>query len=207
MLKYDAIIILSHELTPNRELNAESILRVDKGLELYHKGLAKFIIMNGGPGPFTKITPMGKYVLRGTHPVQSEVMRDYAISKKIPKNNILIEDYPSDTVGEAYFVKEDILVQKNWKNIVIVTSTYHMPRVKVIYQKILGPLFNINFISLPVPADNDKTLRDLEKSKIKLFLEQFNHVKSGDSEMIEKILYTKHEMYSKIPLNERKMFF
>jgi len=206
MTKKDAIIILSSRLTPDRKLNAESELRVEKGVELFEKGVSSCIIMSGGPGLFTEETAEGICVPRGTHPVQSEAMRDYALSLGVPNDKILIQDYSSDTVGEAYFVKEMLLSPMRLRSVFIVTSNYHIKRAMKIYYQILGPDYSIEFLGVRTELDSDPNTLEREKKSLNTFLEHFGGLKPGDSAEIEQVLYNQHPLYKKIP-DERKLKF
>lgn len=205
-MKRDAIVILSNKLTPDRDLNEESMKRVEKGVELYKEGISSLIIMNGGPGLFTEKTLEGKCVPRGTHPVQSEVMRDYALSLGVPNDKILIQDFSSDTVGEAYFVKEIFLFSMQLRNIIVVTSDYHMKRAKIIFDQVLGPGYSTEFVGVKTSLENDLNTIEREGRSLDKFLEHFGKLEPGDSPGIEQVLYTKHPLYSKIP-NEKRMEF
>lgn len=206
-MRKDAIIVLSGRLTPDRKLDGESKLRVQKGVELFMQGVSDCIVMNGGPGLFTEETKEGIYIPRGTHPVQCEVMRDYAVSLGIPRDRILMQDYSSDTVGEAYFVKEMFLFPMNLKNIIIVTSTYHRKRAEKIYKQVLGPDFSIEFVCVKTELDSNPETLIREENSLKEFLRQFGKLKPGDSVKIERILFNSHPLYTKIPKKERKRFY
>lgn len=207
MMRKDAIVILSNKLTPERNLNEESRLRVEKGVELFKIGISNCIVMNGGPGLFTEETDEGRCVPRGTHPVHCEVMKDYAVSLGIPRDRILMQDYSSDTVGEAYFVKEIFLFPMNLKDIIIVTSNYHIKRVRKIYKHILGSNYSIEFVGVKTEMCNDPETIAREERSLNRFLEQFGKLKPGDSVGIEQILYNQHPLYKKIPDEKRLRFY
>jgi uncharacterized SAM-binding protein YcdF (DUF218 family) len=203
MEKKDAITVLSSRLTLDRKLNKESKKRIEKGVKLFRKGMSSYIIMNGGPGLFTD----GTYVPRGTHPVQCEVMKEYALSLGIQNDRILIQDYSSDTVGEAYFVKKMILETRKMRNIVIVTSVYHMKRARIIYEQILGADYFIEFVGVKTELDSDPNVLEKEKRSLSLFLRQFGELEPGDSERIEQTLYNCHSLYMEIPERKRLRFY
>ena len=194
----DAVIVLSHSLTPQRELTEESRLGVDTGLEILAKGGAKYIVMNGGPGRFSE-KEQGLYVPRGTHPVHSEAMAQYAIQRGVPLEKIAIQDFSSDTVGEAYFGKEMVLLPNNFLENIIVTSDYNIPRVREIYAKILGDPFQTDYLGIPttladVPGEEVRVRKSLET-----FRNQFRQVRDGDSAAIEAVLYSVHDLYKDLP--------
>ena len=205
-MAFDSIIVASNTLTPARKLSRECRRRVDKGIELYEDKQAPVIIMNGGPGKFTEPTPEGTFVPRGTHPVQCEVMRAYAMALGVPEDDIVMQDYSSDTVGEAYFCKEMILVPEKWKTNVYVTSNYHVPRCMAVYDHILGKGFSTVFTGVAVDSDNDPEIWAFERRAYAMFKEQFGDTPKGDSAAIEEVLYSKHGIYSKIPEEKQLRF-
>lgn len=195
----DAIIVLSHYLTPERELTEESRLRVDKGLEILAKGGANYIVMNGGPGKFSERTEQGLYVPRGTHPVHSEAMAQYAMQRGVPREKIAIQDFSSDSVGESYFVKEMVLLPNRLLDNIVVSSEHHIPRVKEIYRKILGDGFLTDYAGVPIALANVKEIDENERRLLEIFRNQFGQVKDGESATIEAILYSAHNLYKDLP--------
>lgn|SRR3989338_5671080 len=209
--KKDSIIVLSHFLTPERELSEESKLRVEEGVRRLKKSISDFIIMNGGPGRFTENTPntpYGERVQRGTRPVHCEVMREYAIMLGIPREKILVQDYSSDTIGEAYFVQQEILILRGWKDNEVITGDYHAkPRVQAVYNFVLGPGFTTTVIPVVTGIKDEPSIIKNEASLLQWFEELFKDVREGDSRTIEHILYTKHPHYSEIPEQQRRRYF
>jgi hypothetical protein len=205
MPKQDSIIVLAHSLTPERELTAESKLRLDFAVDLFKQDVADFMVMSGGPGILTD----GRYMQRGTHPVNCEAMKDYALCLGVPADRILMQDYSIDTVGDVYFTKEMILVPRKWFNNVFVTSKYHVKRVEVVSGIILGTPFSTKVMG--VETENligvEPAILAEEESTTKLFLKQFGGVRPGDSRAIEEILYRDHLLYRKIPEEERLRFY
>jgi len=201
-MTFDSIIVASNTLTPDRRLSEECRMRVDKGIELYRRREAPLIIMNGGPGKFID----GSFVPRGTWPVQCGVMKEYAVSRGVPFERILIQDYSSDTVGEAYFSKEMLLDPFCLTKNIYVSSNYHLPRCREIYDHILGVGFKTDFKGVPVDIDNDPATLEFEKKALEMFREQFGGTPRGDSAAIEEALYSRHGIYSKIPEDKRLRF-
>lgn len=199
----DAVIVLSHYLTPQRELTEESRLRVDKGLEILAKGGANYIIMNGGPGKFSERTKQGLYVPRGTHPVHSEAMAQYAMQRGVPREKIAIQDFSSDTVGEAYFAKEMVLLPNNLLDNIVVSSEHYIPRVREIFNKILAGIFSTDYAGVPIALANAKEAGENEGKSLEIFRAQFGQVGNGDSATIEAILYSLHDLYNNLPQESR----
>ncbi len=115
--------------------------RLDKALELAHKY------------PNAKIVLCGRYsFLYGPKKpltTEAEAMRTYLLGKKIPKNRILIEKKSKDTIGNAYYSKKNIFLPRHEKQAIIITSEFHLPRSKYIFQKIFGPTYKLQFVGAP----------------------------------------------------------
>jgi len=122
----------------------------------------------GGPGKFEDKTPYGEFVPRGFHPVQCVAMRKYAMSLGVPRRNILMQNFSSDTIGEAFFVKQMYLAPNRWYNNIIVTSKYHEARVSCIYDVVLGTRYHIKFETISTEKDNNnETLKGEKKEQLK----------------------------------------
>ncbi len=195
----DAVIVLSQCITPLRELTEEARLRVDAGLEILLNREANCIIMNGGPGRFSESTEEGLYVPRGSHPVHGEVMANYAIKRGVPPEKIALQDFSGDTVGEAYFVKEMVLFPNGLHNITVVSSESQIPRAQEIYRKILGNGYQTDYIGVSIPSANISEASEHERKALEMFRSQFGHLRDGDSEAIERTLYSVHGLYKDLP--------
>ncbi len=158
-----------------------------------------FVSYFGGPGKFTEETPYGKFVPRGFHPVQCEAMREYALSLCILKKNILMQNFSSDTIGEAFFVKKMFLDPNKWYKNIIVTNECHVDRARRIYEVVLGRGCHTHFESVTTSLDSNKEIPEREKSSKERFERDYGAIEPGDSHAFESALYQKHDIYSKIP--------
>lgn len=191
----DAIIVLAGGINNDGSLPELPRKRVEKGVELYNKKIAPKIIMTGKYGfwlDYTKEIPPKS---------EAEVMKEFAESLGVPKENIILEETSKDTVGNAYFTKVDILEKNNWKNIAVVTSQFHMPRTKFIFDIILGPGYEIEYI----PSDDglseeerDNAMAREEKT-IQVLKNTILNIEPGSNKEIKTLLFTKHPGYSKNP--------
>ena len=118
----DAILVEFNTLTPDK-LTEECKLRVKKGVELLEKDVASVLIMNGGHAFKNRMPDFSP--IPGC-PLQCDLMKDYAISLGTLESRILTQPHAAETVGEAYFVKEAILIPRNFRNNVVVSSMYHL---------------------------------------------------------------------------------
>ena len=93
------------------------------GVELMKAGKAKSIIFTGGKLPWQSddIKPEG------------EILSQFASEFGIPVSQILLTKNVQNTKDEAMAVKQ-ILNNSNARNIILVTSAFHMPRSKRLFE-------------------------------------------------------------------------
>lgn len=193
----DVIVVLAGGVNNDGTLPPNAKLRVKKGVELYNQGKAPKIIMSGAYGFWfdwlKKVPPI----------YESEAMKTYALSLGVPKEDIFIEVESKDTFGNAYFVKVSFLEKYNWENIVVVTSDYHLPRAKIIFNIILGPEYLIEYMGSKkiLTEKEDQIWKMSEKKTIEVSNKIINidMIKPGDTEAIKKILFNVHPGYATNP--------
>lgn len=185
-METDVIIILGHESNRGK-LSKIVRLRIDKGIDIYRKVKAK-IIMSGGYSLKHKKDPEDS---------EAKLMKEYAIKKGVPVEDILIEDKSRDTHGNAYFTKQ-IIKTNSWKNIAIVTSDFHIIKTQYFFDFVYGRGYNFSYYKIKT----DFSKRELEKinktekksiETMKIVYDK-NKIKKGDDEKIGKLL---KEFYSK----------
>lgn len=188
----DVIIILGGGLEPDGSLPKIPKLRVEKGVELFKEGVAPKIIVSGYQGFWLETTPIKS---------EAQAMKEYAMSLGIPEEAIIEEEDSKDTVGNAYFCRLNIIDPNNWKKIVVVTSEYHIPRTKYVFEKVMGADYEIEFVSVDSQLDPEAlTARVVKEAKtMELVKEWFDPIASGDMDAIRNLMYTKHPGYSKNP--------
>jgi len=93
--------------------------RVEHGASLYHAGYAPYMIISGG---------------RIYHDITiAELMMDHAVQLGVPKENIILEPSAESTYENALYTKE-LIRRYGFNSAIIVSSNYHMRRVKNTYQ-------------------------------------------------------------------------
>jgi len=93
--------------------------RVQYSVDLYNKGYAKYIIFSSG---YT-------YVFEET-----QVMKALAVSLDVPQEAIVLENKAGNSYENVKFTR-DILMQKGWRKILLVSSPYHMLRTSLVFKK------------------------------------------------------------------------
>jgi len=124
--KADAIVVLSGMISTIKtkeklsyEFN-DSIDRILSGIDLFKEDKASFLILTNGKMPWSVGIPEGEY------------LKDFSIKYGIPEDRILLTDNVQNTDQEAISVKK--LLKTNEANIILVTSAFHMPRAKKVFE-------------------------------------------------------------------------
>ena len=102
------------------------------GIALFKAGKAEKLVFTGGKMPWDKAKK-----------TEGEVLKKYAISNGIASNNIFVTKDVENTADEAVAVKELISPSKN---IILVTSAYHIYRAKRLFEE-------QGFIVIPYKVD------------------------------------------------------
>jgi hypothetical protein len=93
--------------------------------------------------PFIITLSAGNPRTRGGKSDMSEAWANaqYLIQLGVHANDVLEETISRDTVGNAYFLRTMHADVAGLRNLIVVTSRYHMPRTRVIFEKVfaLGP--------------------------------------------------------------------
>ncbi|HAU32386.1 MAG: hypothetical protein XD78_1157 [Desulfotomaculum sp. 46_296] len=121
--KSDVIIILG----------GDQGARIHKGVTLYKDGYAPYIIVSG------EIT-------------QANLLMASAVKSGVPKEIIILEQRAESTYENALFSKE-IMEQYGFKTAIVVSSNYHMRRVRMIFEKVFDKA-NMTFTYCSVQEPN-----------------------------------------------------
>lgn len=178
-----AIIVLGNLMDKNGILNTESSLRMNYAIECFQKNENTFLITCG-------------WAYRDDSPVTiADAMKIYAVKEKnISPRLIITERNSRDTVGDAIFVKKNIIPKKNWIKIIVITSDYHASRTDEIFTYVFGKNYNVEVKSVRTKS-NDKYVKN-EKKSLDAFHKTFSGVKPGDIYSIYQCLCSKHPFYN-----------
>lgn len=163
----DAIIVLGGGISDEGILLPHSRLRVEKAVELWKKN-KPFLLFSGRWNYLRKKT-LKKTEGRGMH--------KYAIQLGVPKKSILLEEESMDTIGNAYFCNKRFIVPRKWKDIIIVTSGFHVARTRRIVQHILPKGIHYEVISSGGRPTLEHLFREIV-AHILLFFVPWNNVES-----------------------------
>jgi len=195
MKKYDAILILGGGLKKNGTIPLWTKRRIEKALEVF-SGREYIIALSAG-------TTHKPPILKNKVPLyESVATANYLLKKGIPRQKILTETVSLDTIGNAYFARTIHTEPGNLKKLCIITSRFHMPRTRAIFEWVfnLRPLkfkYKLDFL-----AASDKGIKqsimNARHEKEKRSLKQLLQNKKGINSLskFHKWLFTKHQAYS-----------
>lgn len=182
MKEFDCIVVLANEMDSNGVLNNESLFRLKYATKQFFKKRSN------------KIISCGWNYRNDTDLIIAEVFKKNFLKQGIPKNQIITENNSRDTVGDAFFTKENIVKRKKWYKILVVTSLYHVERTKLIFDYIYGSNYSIT-----VEASDDIISDDLVKNEEKStnsFRLTFKDVETGNDVQIYNALKERHPFYN-----------
>ena len=117
--------------------------RVQYAIQLYEEGFAKNIIFSSGYS----------YAFKET-----DVMKALAVSLGIPEEAIVMEPEATNTYQNVLLTK-NIMEQRGWESMLLVSSPYHMRRVSLVLKKIDNGI-DVTYTSLPSSLFYSRKARD-----------------------------------------------
>lgn len=184
MKDISALVILSHLMDSNGNLEKESILRIDKALKLYDYFKYDYFITSGWDYREDTRLKIG------------DVMAQELINNRsIKKNHIIIDTNARDTVGDAFFIRRRIL-KFPIKKMTVITSDYHVKRTKIIFKKFFEPKIKIEIVGAETNKVNYDTLNKYEELSTKAFMKTFSSVNFLSDDEVFKRLIEKHPYYN-----------
>ena len=176
----DAIIVLGRGIAKDGTLPPDPISRVKKAVELYNEGVAPRIIMSGGYSYHLVDTPDIS---------EAKAMKDLAVSLGIPSEAIIEEDESLHTIGNAYFTKKVICEPNGWRNLTLIASDEHAPRVTYVFGMMFGPEYEIDIEMSDRVLNDDEYAKEVEHeaASLKMTKEYLASVDAGDDQRIRRI--------------------
>lgn len=126
----------------------------------------------------------------------------YLIKKGIKPDRVFVEINSYDTIGNAFFSRVIHVEPAKFRNLLIVTSEFHMPRTESIFRWVYGldvppGEFNLNFESVSDEDIPEKVLlarKEREKESLARF--EKNRQKIFSLKQLHHWLFTEHAAYS-----------
>ncbi len=131
------IVVLGAGVDKQGNIPEDAKSRLTEAKKLYNKYNAPILLC-------------GKYsVLSSDNPPQiteAEAMQNILITNsEIKKEDIWIEKESQDTISAAYYAKTKYFIPYNEKTAIVITSVFHLDRVRYIFHKVFGKDYNLHF--------------------------------------------------------------
>ena len=191
---YDAIIILGGSFTDSGELMPWVFQRLDEAI----KHSTKYYI----------VTSRSTYhkpplIDENGFPIdECTLMANYLISKGICSNKILKESWSFDTIGNAYGTLVFHCIPLNLINIMIITSDFHMPRSRSIFQVTFKLIKETNFTLSFISTSSDLQISTKERNSLIKWQEdsrKFTSIKD-----LHNFIFISHNAYKCGPVETTK---
>lgn len=180
-----AILILSHLMDAQGNPGIETQARVNKALSLWASGSFNLIITSGWAYRQDSDLKIG------------EVVAEYLISAHgVPEDQVLADVDSRDTVGDAYFIRENIVKPYGITHLTVVTSQYHVERTEAIFKRFYPQLDSLEVVGSPVEVDDLAKTQAHEQASITAFNETFEGVDFSSGEAVRQALRERHPFYN-----------
>jgi uncharacterized SAM-binding protein YcdF (DUF218 family)/glycosyltransferase involved in cell wall biosynthesis len=130
--RVDAVVVFAGGVGESGKAGGGYQERVKHAVDFYHEGKAARLIFSSGYA----------FAFR-----EVEMMKDLAVSLGVAPSAIILEAQAASTFQNVAFVR-DILRRERWREIMLVSSPYHMRRALLTWRKIAP---DVRVISTPVP--------------------------------------------------------
>jgi uncharacterized SAM-binding protein YcdF (DUF218 family) len=180
-----AVIILAHWMDKQGHLDQETQDRIRLAYDQFHQIKADFFITTGWN--YRDDTPL----CLGNQ-VAEVLIQDYGISRQ----KILTDNHARDTVGDAYFIRKNILSAYDVRNVVVVTSDYHANRAGLIFRTLLPKNIDVDVCSAQSALLHDPAKIQHEQQSTQAFIDTFRDTDTGCESSIYNTLRHRHPFYN-----------
>ena len=180
-----ALIILSHQKDANGKLDTETLARVELAIALFRRKEYDFIITSGWDYHDDSDLKIGEAVA-------DKLKGQYSIEK----SKVLVDVCSRDTVGDAFFLRRNVVRPKSISSITLVTSNYHVQRTDMIFKKFFSPSVSVTTVGAKIALDNVEELLAKEEKSYRAFLATFDNVDISNDTAVFSALSLRHPFYN-----------
>lgn len=173
-MQKDAILVLGCGVTPAGEPSESAQASVHLAVERFRALKPTWLIMSGGFSHRADFRPAIS---------EAQAMKEYASSLGVPSAQILTEAESKNTLENALFTKMNLLSPLDIQSIMVIAGPGHTQvRLEYIFDKVMGPDYNCDFVMHAGPDSEAKLQREANSlAKVRLLLDD---VSAGDSDEI-----------------------
>ena len=180
-----ALIILSHLKDANGELDDETLARIELGVELFRRKEFDFIVTSGWDYQDDSDLKIGEVVA-------DNLRKRYSIDK----SKILVDVCSRDTVGDAFFLRKNVVRPYDIRSITVVTSSYHVRRADEVFKKFFSPSVSVITVGANFALDNLEERLANEENSYRAFLSTFDNVDFSNDTAVLDVLSIRHPFYN-----------
>jgi len=188
MTRIDAVVALSGEFSPAGEMGPNTKARMDTAIELIDEGVSDNLIVTGDHS-FAEPRPISPL---------SHLMAAYAVDEGVDR--VFVEDRALETVGNALFTQE-LAEAYNWRNLIVVTNKFHLPRSLRIFNHVMGEGYDIHGCPAPDKSFPHQRLHETAADILTRLI--LARTEPGDVDAIRKRLFAIVPGYVDIPTTKR----
>ena len=197
------IIILGGGLTKNYQLPTWVKDRCSQAIKIFNNAPDNFNIVTASGGSYHyKPNIAGNFI-----EFESCIIAKYLIDNQIPSDKIYRESSSYDTIGNMFFIRTTITDPLDLKDLIIITSDFHMERSKILADFIfnLDNKYNIQYIETVTNIDKDIYHKRIEKedNSINKFIKDMTEINSFKD--FTHWLYTQHICYKPLIICDKKI--
>ena len=178
-----AVIVLANLMDRDGRLNEDSLARLETAVAILKETPDSCLITSG-------------WDCRPDSPIMiAHAMRDHARDVHgIAPHRIFTDSSARDTVGDAIFVKRNVVEPSRIRDLTVVTSAYHLYRAQQIFEFVFGSGYRMRFVSTKI--DHAQGTQQAETASLAAFRSTFDGVPPGDTEAIFQRLLSDHPLYN-----------
>ena len=180
-----ALIILSHLKNANGELDDETLARIELGIELFRSKEFDYIVTSGWDYQDDSDLKIGEVVA-------DNLRKRYSIDK----SKILVDVCSRDTVGDAFFLRKNVILPYDIGSITLVTSSYHVRRADEVFKKFFSPSVSVITVGANIALDNLEERLANEENSYRAFLSTFDNVDFSNDTAVLNVLSIRHPFYN-----------
>jgi uncharacterized SAM-binding protein YcdF (DUF218 family) len=188
----DAIIVPGRGIADDGSLPPDPVSRVRTAVELAERHPGAHLVFSG------KWTFMQSQAPALT---ESAAMKTLALTLGIPETRMIEEDQSVDTIGNALFTKTAVILPRGWRNLIVVSSPDHRPRVEYDFRFVFSPDYHLDFVSSSNVLSNTEYAASVRRELAALQITRglLAGIIPGDDEHVLKMLRELHPGYSEHP--------
>ncbi len=172
---YDLIVVPGYGFVgDNWGLSGHVKNRVKIASDLYKKDIAR------------KIALSGRWSLawerKGLTPPTTEAgeMQKFLLGLDVPQEDIVVEDSSMDSIGNAYFLKKDVIEKNGCKKVLVLCADYIVDRAKFCYGKMFEEEYAIDLLPTETPYNDDEKILAAQREMSQREHKFLSGMKKGD---------------------------